>query len=556
MLLPSTLLTKHGLEITHVSVTDACVLVTVTATRDMVPCPLCGQQAHRVHRRYQRTVTDLPTQGVAVQLKVHTRRFWCDTSTCPRRIFAERFPALVAPGAHCTLRLGALYLALGLALGGEGGARLAGELVLAVSPDTLLRATLAAVLPLHPTPRVLGVDDWSWRKGRRWGTILVDLERQRRIDILPDRTADTLAQWLAARPGIAFVTRDRMGAYAEGIRHGAPTAVQIADRFHLVKNAGEVLERVVQRHHAGLRAAAAAVDREAAARNRAYSPELPTVLLEPPAATWAVRRQPHAHAQRLARYQDVVALAQHGLGPTAIGQRVGLTRQTVARWLRTESFPERAPLPPRPMLLTRYEPYLRERWEAGCHNSRQLWREVHARGFSGGHETVRRLVVQWRTARGRPGPPPRQTASGSAPRRMPMSPATRPWSPRQARWLLLKAEDGLRPEQRTYLDQFVQQCPDVRVAQHLTREFMRLVGERDHAALAPWLAAACASGLPEVVEFAKGIIRDRAAVEAALEYAWSNGQTEAQVLQLNAVRRQMRGRGGFALVRRRVVQAV
>jgi len=310
----STLLTESGLTIDHVRAVNDGIIVVVTATRASVQCPGCGYLAHRMHSRYQRIVADVPAHGVAVHFELHTRRFRCDEPACPRRIFAERFPTLVTAGARHSLRLNALYVALGLALGGEGGARLASDLGLAVSPDTLLRATIAAPLPAHPTPRVLGVDDWSWRKGRRWGTILVDLERQRRIDILPDRTADTLAAWLAARPGIVVVTRDRMGAHAEGSRHGVPTAIQIADRFDLVKNAGEVLERVVQCHHAGLRAAAAAVDREAAARARACSDELPTVLPELSAATWSVRRQPHAHHQRLARYQDVVALAQARTG--------------------------------------------------------------------------------------------------------------------------------------------------------------------------------------------------------------------------------------------------
>jgi transposase len=504
MLLPSTLLTKHGLIIDHVSLTDERVIVTATATCGAVPCPICGQRAHRIHSRYQRTVADLPTQGVAVHLTVHTRRFWCDTPTCPRRIFAERFPSLVAAGAHRTLRLSALYLALGLALGGEGGARLADDLGLAVSPDTLLRATRAAPLPVHPTPRVLGVNDWSWRKGRRWGTILVDLERQRRIDILPDRSAGTLASWLATRPGIAVVARDRAGAYADGIRQGAPTAVQIADRFHLVKNAGEMLERVVQRYHTALRAAVA-VDQAPAVPKLPCSPAPPVVLAAQPTPSAPARRQPSAQHRRVAQYQEVITLAQQGCGPTVIGRQVGLTRQTVARWLRAGTFPERAPLPARPMVVTPYEPYLRDRWQAGCQNARQLWRKISAQGFAGGQETVRRLVVQWHTERGRPGPPPRPSTAHAARRSAPPPPTTRPWSPRQARWFLVKPEDSLRPDQRTYLEQFIQRCPAVRVAQHLTREFLRLVRERDHAAFAPWLAAADACGLPEVVEFAKGL---------------------------------------------------
>ncbi len=202
-----------------------------------------------------------------------------------------------------------------------------------------------------------------------------------------------------------------------------------------------------------------------------------------------------------------------------------------------------------------YEPYLRERWQAGCQNARQRWREVHARGFTGGHETVRRLIMQWRTEPGRPGLPRRQPPATPPPASPLSRPSTRPRSPRQARWLLVKPTDMLRPAQQAYLHHPGARCPAILVGQGPTTTFQRLVRERDHPAPAPWLVAADASGLPEFVEFATGIDRDRAAVEAALTTAWSTGQTEARVLQRKAVRRQLRGRGGVALVRCRVVTA-
>jgi transposase len=450
LLSASTLSSYRDVTLEQITIADGGVVGVLRASRPVVPCPLCRHLAHRIHSRYPRTLVDLPTQGLAVRLDLHTRRFWCDEPSCPRKIFAERFPGLVAPGARRTTRLSSLYLALGLALGGEAGARLATDLGLRVSPDTVLRST-AAPVPAPPTPRIIGVDDWSWRKGRRWGTILVDLERRRTIDILPDRSADTLARRLKVRPSITIVARDRAGAYAEGIRQGAPQALQLADRFHLVKNAGEVLERVVQRHYASLRAAAKALDQK---REEVTSPAAEAVLSPSTAHAEMAAAQPaplsHAQEQRRLRYEEVVTLAKEGLGPRAIGQRIGLTRQTVARWLAAGTFPERAPSAPRTMLVTPYEPYLRQRWQAGCQNSRQLWREVREQGFAGGQETVRRLVVQWHAEQGRPGPPRRHGRVAPLTPPPPPAPVTRPWSPRQARWLLIKGEESLQAEQQAY----------------------------------------------------------------------------------------------------------
>jgi transposase len=564
MPLTATLPAESGVRVDSLAVVEGMVVAVVAATRATVPCPVCGKSASRVHSHYRRTVADLPWQGVPVRLDLHTRRFYCDAPTCPRQIFAERFPDLVAAGARRSARLSTLYLAISLVLGGEAGTRLAADLGLTVSPDTLLRITTADPLPASPTPRVLGVDDWSWRRGRRWGTILVDLERHRPIEILPDRQADTLARWLQDHPGVQYVARDRAGAYADGIRTGAPDAVQIADRLHLVKNAGEALEQVLRRHHASLRAAAKAVDQAAGADDAppcapeagsAAAPASPAPPAPPVAAppAGAEQAQTASRDRRAAQYAEVLALSRQGLGPTAVAQRVGLTRQTVARWLRAGVFPERAPAAPRHRGVAAHEPYLRERWQAGCQHARQLWRELRERGFTGGAEAVRRLVVAWRASPARPGPPRRRPATAA--RAAPPPPATRPRSPRQARWLLVKPEEALTPDQQAYVTHLVQACPEVLVAQRLTRECNRLVRERDQGALAPWLTAAQTSVVPEFGELAKGFGRDHAAVEAALQYEWSSGQVEAQVLQVKALRRQMRGRGGFALVRRRVVKA-
>ena len=232
---------------------DSSLTLMVRAKRTQVECPRCHRASTRVHSYYTRSVADLPWHGVAIRLHLRTRRFRCPNSLCTKRVFCERMPRVVAHYARKTLRLDEALRLIGWLLGGEAGARATRKLAMATSPDTLLRRVRAAVKPCAPTPRVLGVDDFAFRKGQRYGTILVDLEQHRVIDLLPDRESATLAAWLKQHHGVAVVTRDRSPSYAAGIHEGAPGVVQVADRFHLLLNVREALEKVVKRRYRFLR---------------------------------------------------------------------------------------------------------------------------------------------------------------------------------------------------------------------------------------------------------------------------------------------------------------
>lgn len=242
-------------------------------TRPQAECPRCYRPSTRVHSYYTRAVADLPWHGVAVRLHLRTRRFRCKNSLCTKRVFCERLPGVVAHYGRKTVRLDDALRLIGLLLGGETGARATVKLAMATSPDTLLRRVRASVKPCAPTPRVLGVDDFAFRRGRRYGTILVDLEKRRVIDLLADREAATLSVWLKAHPGVEVVSRDRSPTYAAAINEGAPAALQVADRFHLLMNVREALEKVMTRQNRLLRSQSLAAPASTAttAENDAYA---------------------------------------------------------------------------------------------------------------------------------------------------------------------------------------------------------------------------------------------------------------------------------------------
>lgn len=530
-------------------ITSATNLVTliVKAVQPCAECPRCRQPSARIHSRYVRRVADLPWLGVAVRLELHTRRFCCLHSLCTQRIFCERLPRVVDRYARKTERLGSALELIGFAIGGEAGARIALRLGMGTSPDTLIRRVRQAVLEEQPTPRVLGVDDFAMRRGQRYGTILVDLERRRAVDLLPDRAAATLAAWLKAHPGVETISRDRALAYADGAQQGAPDAVQVADRWHLLRNMSEALERWLGCKRSDLRQAAEMV-------KATMSANLPPSVESTVAPTTVRRRQQSRRDarrdERTTRFTEVRELYGQGATIRGIARKFKMHRRDVRQLIHADECPQRAVAKKRGSKLNKYLPYLRERWEQGCHNATELWREITAQGFRGADSLVRRLITGWRAHLPANLRCVRRLQSGAAPPVQVVTP-----SPRLAAWLLSRQDEELKDDQRLLLTKLFETCPKAQTAQSLVRRFQQLVTGRKSAEFDVWLKDVAQSKLPELESFACTLGKD-AAVRAALGSPWSNGQVEGQVNRLKMIKKMMYGRANLDLLRARVLYAI
>jgi transposase len=541
------------------------VTLVLRSSQTSAACPACAQPSTHVHGHYMRRLADLPCQKRPVRVCLEVLRFACRTRGCPRTTFAERFPTLTQAYARRTLRQAEALTEIAFAQGGKAGAQLAKRMAMPTSRDTLLRLIRGATLPKRQTPRVLGLDDFAWKKGDRYGTLLVDLEARCPVDLLADREAASVARWLREHPGVKLISRDRAGMYAEGAKRGAPRAKQIADRYHLLVNLRDTLKDALARHQDSLpvveergKQASSSLQEPAPPFPAAPVPveappqqavgEAGSISPEIPQLTVAQRRRQVSRANRYARYQQILALAREGLSQRAIARQLHLSRGCVHRYVTATSFPERALPGKRGSQLDPYMPYLRQRWEQGCHNGRQLVYEIEAQGFRGSASLVRQLLGDWRADLPAPEPGVR------GPKRRTAPPAPRRVSARQASWWFVTPPEQLTDNQRVLLQRVCQTNATLQELYQLGQQFALMVKQRRARRLDPWLRRVSQSSSTDLQGFASGIKRDYAAVKMALSVPWSQGQVEGQITRLKLLKRQMYGRARFQLLRSRTLR--
>lgn len=382
-------------------------------------------------------------------------------------------PALLRPHAQRTLRLQVALQQLGLALGGEAGARLALRWGLRSSLDTLLRLVRQVEEPSRPVVKKVGIDDWAYKRGLRYGTLICDLETRRPVDLLPDRSVQTLVGWFQQHPEVELVSRDRWSEYATAAQKGAPQAVQVADRWHLLNNLVEQLTHLLARHRSQVRQRAA------------------NSLSEAPQAVSAPA------AQKQDRYRQIQALHQLGLAPAHIALRVGLSERTVYRWQARQAAPYGRHQVRSTSVIDPYKAYVFKRWQEGCRKGSQLCQELKARGYRGSERAVYRYLNFLQET---------HVLAEQTGRTVPQQEA---FSAKQAVWLLIWQPEELDEQQQQALEGLRRVSPEIEKAYQLAQSFRSMLRQRQgNEQLDAWLQEARQSGLPELEQFAAGTLRD------------------------------------------------
>ncbi|MBO0791173.1 MAG: ISL3 family transposase, partial [Ktedonobacteraceae bacterium] len=516
-----------GLETIELS--EQAILVHLHAISSRSPCPQCGTPGSRIHSRYQRTIADVAFGTRHLILKLVVRKWICREASCSQRIFAERFPGLVQRYARMTDRLVEALQSVGVTTNGADAARILSSLGMPTSAKTVIRHVLHLPLPDEGSVQEVGIDEWAWKKGHQYGTILVNLAERRIVQLLADRSVESSKAWFRTHPEIRIVSRDRGKLFREAATDGAPQAQQTVDRFHLQKNVAEALEQFLRHKTRVLKAGARGVAGKAR----------PVPRRAVPKTGEQERRARHRH--RVAVHERVWKLYREGYHKEHIAQRTGISSQSVYRILKQEAPPSPRRRSRSRSIIDPYLSYLSERWNQGCHKARQLYEEIVAQGYTG---SLRTLEIRLRAFRPHIAHPvSKQTITLS-----------KPPSARSTALMIVRPVQSRTPEQTAFLEQLIRSDATVAQAVTLAQDFGRLLRKREGLeSLEQWKTTVRASGIAELIAFADGLVDDAEAVANGCSMTWNSGMVEGFVNKVKGIKRSSYGQAGFPLLQRRVL---
>ena len=484
-------------------------------------CPDCDTKG-ALHSYYFRKINDLPAFGYIVMVALRARKFYCRNSKCSKKVFSERFPDHFLPYKRSTKRLNDKLLKIALLMGGNAGKKLCDTLNIPTSSSSLIRNI--SQKELHPckVPTHIGIDDWAYKKGHTYGTAIIDLKARRIIDLLPDRESSSVENWLSHHGGIKIVTRDRYAKYARGVTKGAPSARQVADRWHLLKNMGDSLKKLLERKRQELRRLE--IDKAGKRRRKVSSSE---------SIQGHVLRSPF---KQNIKFVEIKKMYAGGYTIRSISKILGVSRNTIRKYIYLDEPPRKN----RPgSQVSKFSDYFKSRIKE-CPNIEviQLWKEIKEKGYNGSRSAVYEFLKAHTRHKNENATPfiPLQS-----------------WSPSKVSLLLYRDESGLSKNEQKLLVKLKKSSPDIGTAHDLVRNFRNLIENKQGKLLKRWIKSAMESTVQELRAFAKGLLSDFQAVKNAFTLPWSNGPVEGQINKLKTIKRQMYGRASFSLLRKRMI---
>ncbi len=453
------------------------VKLLVSSIQTSAKCPVCNSPTHKIHSHYERKLADLSWANYSTSIELRVRKFFCINTECKRRIFTERLASIVLPWARRTTRFASQLTAIALANGGAAGVRLSQRLGFNISRNTLLNLVRRIPLPLFDSLKIVGVDDFCFRKCKTYGTIVVDLEKNRPVTLLKDRSAETLSSWLKEHPGIEVVSRDRAKAYEKGIKEGAPNAIQVADRFHLLQNLAQTLYEMFGIYSKDLKEVEQVYNQASVIKDE----ENIVVATYPSEAQPPVKQKQKAEQRRAKRkenHQKTWELHSQGMNAGVIAQKLGISRTTVFRNLRNPTFIERRGRSDKGRtLVSSYQDYIIKRWNEGCRETKIIFEEIKQQGYSGSYATVTRYTARLRECQGLK---KRQRYST---KRLPkiIKPSQKILTPYSATWLILGSSniDISESERDEIIMSLKTKNPSLKEGIELALNFISLVNQKN-----------------------------------------------------------------------------
>jgi transposase len=534
-----------SLKIEDVKVEKEILRISLRSNTSSANCPYCQEDSNRKNGHYSRCPYDLSLGEKRVRLELRVQRYFCLNEHCDYKTFGEQC-ALVSRNAQRCKRLHEAHTNIAIKLGGEAGSDLSALLSIPISGDTLLRDIHLKSLTSIETARVLGVDDWALKKGERYGTILVDLEKHKVMDVLEGRESDVLANWLDLHPDIEIITRDRSRDYAKAIKEAAPQAEQVADRWHLLQNLKQMLDRWFKSIQKKVSKLPVTADMES--KIASIFPSKPSLSR----TTKATRSSTKASLERKNElFKQVNNLYDAGMKQVHISKKMGIHRHTVRAYIQADEVPNHQRHARPTSILDPHLQYLEKRLAQGCENASQLWREIVELGYPGKPWQVFKWLQPKRSKPSKHGP--KTPRKGKKEDSKSLTKSFLPSTPQLA-WLFRKDASDLDRKQLFILE-YLFQDEQLKTMYNRVHSFKDMLLEKNTDAFDAWLDEAEASKITILQTFIHGLRLDYDAVKAAMNSVWSNGQVEGQVNKLKLIKRQMYGRASFELLRKRVLLA-